>query len=198
MKYTNFQTSKLRKGFTLIELLVVIAVLGVLAAIVLLAVNPTEQLARGKDANRISSVEGLGKAMSNYVTNNSGAIPVIVGTSTPATWQNTLTTSKDLSNVITVTAPASSPCIGATALSDIQAGVCYAVDVSPATKFAVWTTIESNSELLKANGNTGTACATGKGIVFFDSAVGKVQVECMSVAGANPYTGTVSGGPATP
>ncbi|HVZ11787.1 MAG TPA: prepilin-type N-terminal cleavage/methylation domain-containing protein, partial [Patescibacteria group bacterium] len=50
---------KIQRGFTLIELLVVIAVIGVLAAIVLLAVNPTEQLARGRDANRISSIEGL-------------------------------------------------------------------------------------------------------------------------------------------
>ncbi|HVZ11492.1 MAG TPA: prepilin-type N-terminal cleavage/methylation domain-containing protein, partial [Patescibacteria group bacterium] len=53
-KYGSFS-----RGFTLIELLVVIAVIGVLAAIVLLAVNPTEQLARGRDANRISSIEGL-------------------------------------------------------------------------------------------------------------------------------------------
>jgi prepilin-type N-terminal cleavage/methylation domain-containing protein len=187
----------LRRGFTLIELLVVIAVIGVLASIVLLAVNPAEQLARGRDANRISAIEGLGKATSNYVTSNSGTIPVIAGTVTPGTWQNTLTTSKDLSSVVNITAPAGGTCVGATALSDIQSGVCYAVDASPATKFVVWATVESGNELLKANGGV-TACAAGKGIVFFDSAAGKVQVECMSVVGANPYTGTVSGGPAKP
>jgi prepilin-type N-terminal cleavage/methylation domain-containing protein len=65
MKLSAQSFKKVTRGFTLIELLVVIAVIGVLAAIVLLAVNPTEQLARGRDANRISAVEGLGKAMSN-------------------------------------------------------------------------------------------------------------------------------------
>lgn len=186
-----------QKGFTLVELLVVIAVIGVLAAVVLLAINPAEQIARGKDANRISTIEGLGKAMSNYVTNNTGTIPVVNGSTAPGTWQTLLVTSKDINNPIVVTPPTSGGCVGATALSDIQSGVCYAVDAATPTKFAIWTTVESSSELLKSNGGT-TPCTAGRGIVFFDSSIGKVQVQCMNATGANPFTGTVAGGPATP
>lgn len=37
-------------GFTLIELLIVMAILGVLAVVVLVAINPVQQLARTRDA----------------------------------------------------------------------------------------------------------------------------------------------------
>jgi prepilin-type N-terminal cleavage/methylation domain-containing protein len=66
------QTFKVfKKGFTLIELLVVIAVLGVLATIVLLAVNPGEQLARSRDTSRISSITQAGRALQAYYTTQS-------------------------------------------------------------------------------------------------------------------------------
>ena len=66
------QHQRLRNGagFTLIELLVVITVLGVLATIVLLAVNPGEQLARAKDASRIEAVTQLSRALQAYYTAN--------------------------------------------------------------------------------------------------------------------------------
>ncbi len=189
-----------KKGFTLIELLVVIAVIGVLAAIVLLAINPVEQLARGRDANRISAVEGLGKSMSNYVTSNNSVIPVVDGTATPGTWQNVLTASKDITNVVSLPdITGGTPCAGGTLTSDVQVNICYAVDSATPTKFAIWTTVESNNELLKATG-TGTPCSKSQGIVYFDSSKGLVQVACMSAVGAgtNPVSGTMSEGPFTP
>ena len=42
---------KLFRGFTLIELLIVIAILGILAAAVLVAVNPKKRQDQAKDAN---------------------------------------------------------------------------------------------------------------------------------------------------
>lgn len=60
------QTSYLRteaKGFTLIELLVVIAIIGVLAAVVLLAINPAEMLRRGRDSTRMNDMVTLRKAI---------------------------------------------------------------------------------------------------------------------------------------
>lgn len=48
-----------KKGFTMIELLIVIAVLGVLAVAVLSAINPIEQINRGKDTGSRSDAEQL-------------------------------------------------------------------------------------------------------------------------------------------
>lgn len=58
----------LTSGFTLIELLVVITILGVLAVIVIVAINPTERQARARDTGRISSVNQIGRAVVAYYT----------------------------------------------------------------------------------------------------------------------------------
>lgn len=42
---------KVRKGFTLIELLVVVGILAVLLAVVIIAVNPSEQLSKANDVS---------------------------------------------------------------------------------------------------------------------------------------------------
>ncbi len=63
---------KISRGFTLIELLIVIAVLGVLAAVVLVAIDPAQQLARGRDSGRKTSIGQLGRAMQAYYTTQQG------------------------------------------------------------------------------------------------------------------------------
>jgi len=57
-----------KKGFTMIELLIVIAVLGVLAVAVLSAINPIEQINRGKDTGTRSDAEQLLSAIDRYYT----------------------------------------------------------------------------------------------------------------------------------
>src|SRR3990167_4760726 len=52
------------QGFTLVELLVVIAIIAVLAGVVLVAINPTALLAKGRDATRLQDMENLHKALS--------------------------------------------------------------------------------------------------------------------------------------
>jgi len=55
-------------GFTMIELLIVIAVLGVLAVAVLSAINPIEQINRGRDTGSRSDSEQLLSAIDRYYT----------------------------------------------------------------------------------------------------------------------------------
>ncbi|MBU1127395.1 MAG: type II secretion system protein [Patescibacteria group bacterium] len=53
-------------GFTMIELLIVIAVLGVLAVAVLSAINPIEQINRGRDTGSRSDAEQLLSAVDRF------------------------------------------------------------------------------------------------------------------------------------
>ncbi len=55
-----------RLGFTMIELLIVIAVLGILAVAVLAAINPIEQINRGRDTGSRSDAEQLLSAIDRY------------------------------------------------------------------------------------------------------------------------------------
>ncbi len=72
----------MRKGFTLIELLVVIGIITILAAVVLVAVNPARQFANARDTQRRSDLYGLTNAIYQYATENNGVFPAII-TATP-------------------------------------------------------------------------------------------------------------------
>ena len=63
------------KGFTLIELLVVIGIIAILAAIVLVAVNPGRQFASARDTQRRSDLLTLTNAIYEFAAEHNGNLP---------------------------------------------------------------------------------------------------------------------------
>lgn len=59
-------------GFTLIEILIVIGIIAILAAIVLVAVNPAKQFREANDAQRSSNVNAILNAIGQYMVDNKG------------------------------------------------------------------------------------------------------------------------------
>ncbi|KKR56461.1 MAG: hypothetical protein UU05_C0035G0006 [Candidatus Curtissbacteria bacterium GW2011_GWA1_40_47] len=57
---------KLQNSFTLIELLIVIAILGILAAAVLVTVNPSKRAAQARDAQRKNDISAIANALIGY------------------------------------------------------------------------------------------------------------------------------------
>ena len=66
------QKDLLNRGFTLIELLVVIAVLGILAAVVLVAINPAQRFAEANDSGVKSNLASVAQALESCGTTNTG------------------------------------------------------------------------------------------------------------------------------
>lgn len=67
--------TKAPKGFTLIEILVVIGIIAILAAIVLIAINPARQFAQANNSQRSSNVNTILNAVGQYMADNKGALP---------------------------------------------------------------------------------------------------------------------------
>jgi prepilin-type N-terminal cleavage/methylation domain-containing protein len=62
-------------GFTLIEILLAVAALVILAGIVILAINPTKQLADTRNAKRQMDVNTILNGVYQWSIDNNGAIP---------------------------------------------------------------------------------------------------------------------------
>lgn len=92
-------TAALQRGFTLIELLVVIGIIGILAAVVLVAVNPSRQFASARDTQRRSDLYAVTNGIYQYAAENDGDIPTSVTTS----MQDFGTSGADLGTVLVPT-----------------------------------------------------------------------------------------------
>lgn len=152
-------TVKIRQnlGFTLIELLIVIAVLGVLAAVVLVAIDPLEQINRGKDAGRKTTLGQLSKAVQAYYTSRQAIWPTA-----NVSWVTTLVTAGELRSVPALVTG------GTDCTTNVQNGWCYSAGT---TEVGAWVRLASKSEIAK--------CATGTNPYFtWDSQRGTTCLVC--------------------
>jgi len=75
--YIKTHTTKSGAGFTLIEILLVVAAIGILAGIVIIAINPNKQLGDTRNAQRRADVNTLLNGVYQYTIDNSGTLPTI-------------------------------------------------------------------------------------------------------------------------
>ena len=72
-------------GFTLIEMLIVVAMIGVLATVLFIAINPLQQMKKTRDAGRLSDMAQIVRALEWYFVDY-GRFPSIDGDSCCDGW----------------------------------------------------------------------------------------------------------------
>jgi len=77
----SLRRDRQEKGFTLLEILLVVAAIAILAGIVILALNPSKQLADTRDSQRWSDVNTILNAVYQWSIDNDGTIPAGIGAS---------------------------------------------------------------------------------------------------------------------
>jgi len=155
---------KIYSGFTLVELLVVIAIIGILAAVVLVAVNPLEQLARTRDSGRKTAVAQLGRALEAYNITQ-GQFP-----NNNTNWMTALVISGELKLTLPLINNPGVSCWGDATANAVN-NYCYALIGSTAY---TWTNLESRSEITKC----GVGATSTNTYFVYDTSLSGACIKC--------------------
>ena len=171
-------TAKGRKGFTLIELLIVMAILGVLAVVVLVAINPVQQLARTRDAGRKSAITQIGHSLQAYYTTHGGDY-----VTEDTGWVTSLVTAGELSSVPTDIAYRTGFTPFTCTTAETGTHWCYDWDngAGGSGQALVYVQLESDSEISKCPNITDLAW------FVWDTESGRGGLVC--IAAAEPVAG---------
>ena len=180
----NRSSVRSESAFTLIELLIVIAILGVLATVVIVAINPLQNLAKTRDAGRLNGVGQIGHAMEAYATNNNGVyVPEsanwigggAAGTVNLVNAGEINAVPARITNSLTAYCTNSFP----------QNGFCYnATSAAGAGPIVIYSRLEANANISR--------CAAGQwAYAVYSSADGRAGIVCRaSGAAQEPVAGT--------
>ena len=87
----NSVNLKVKQGFTLLELLLVIVILGILATVMVVMINPAHQLARARDTQRETDIYSIVATIQQYAAEHSGTLPDTDGDPDTSDFPTTLT-----------------------------------------------------------------------------------------------------------
>jgi len=157
------------KGFTLVELLIVIAILGVLAAGIIIAIDPVQQMARARDASRKNNIGQIGTALVSYYASHAASYPTA-----DANWLSNLVNAGELKSVppsVAYSVSGTSACSTATVVN----GYCYNTTGTGGTnaEAVAWTILESKSSKSNCTG-------TNLPIWFYSTVEGKACGACVA------------------
>jgi len=83
--------SKIVAGFTILELIIVMAIIGILATVLITAVNPGRQLAKARDTQRETDLVAILSVIYQYASEHSGGFPDTDGNPATNNFPTTMT-----------------------------------------------------------------------------------------------------------